>query len=184
VYLGHERRRFAVVVARERETRFGDHIDAVAGIGATRPLLAWPLTIAMLSLAGIPATGGFIGKVSLLQAAVDGGWTWLAIAIVLGSAASLAYYLRVVAAMWMRPAETAAVRPVPALAGGSQDLDPPEEPQAGAVSASGVPAARRTHWEVALVAILAAVATLAAGIYPDPLFDVARDASESFRGLL
>ena len=42
----------------------------------------------------------------------------------------------------------------------------------------------RGHWEVGLVAVLAAVATLAAGIYPDPLFDVVREAGESFRGLL
>ncbi len=177
VYLLMTLAAFAVVVARERETEHGDHIDSVAGLGFTRPLLAWPLTIAMLALAGIPATGGFIGKISLLQATVDGGWTWLGIAIVLGSAASLAYYLRVIAAMWMRPAPARA-RAVPALAGGSQELDPPEEPREPREPR------RRGHWEVTLVAVLAAVATLAAGIYPDPLFDVARDASESFRALL
>jgi NADH-quinone oxidoreductase subunit N len=180
---------FAVVVARERETDLGDHVDSVNGLGWTRPWLAWPLTIAMLSLAGLPATGGFIGKISLLEATVDGGFTWLGIAIVLGSAASLAYYLRVIAAMWMRPAPAA--RAVPALAGGSQELDPPEAPREGATEGAfaaerggEADGGRRGHWEVTLVAVLAAVATLAAGIYPDPLFDVARDASESFRGLL
>ena len=49
---------FAVIVARERETPFGDDIRAVAGLGAERPLLAWPLTISMLALAGLPATVG------------------------------------------------------------------------------------------------------------------------------
>ena len=49
---------FAVIVARERETPFGDDIRAVRGLGAERPLLAWPLTIAMLALAGLPATVG------------------------------------------------------------------------------------------------------------------------------
>ena len=54
---------FAVIVARERETgarrphRLGRRDRAARG-----PWLAWPLTIAMLALAGIPATGGFIGK--------------------------------------------------------------------------------------------------------------------------
>jgi NADH-quinone oxidoreductase subunit N len=65
------------------------------------------MTIAMLSLAGIPATAGFIGKVFLIRATVDGGYTWLAIMIVIGSMISLAYYLRVVAAMWIRPAPVA-----------------------------------------------------------------------------
>jgi NADH-quinone oxidoreductase subunit N len=174
VYLAMNLAAFAVVIARERETALGDHIDSVDGIGWSRPWLAWPLTIAMLSLAGIPATGGFIGKVSLIQATVDGGYTWLAIFIVLGSAASLAYYLRVLAAMWMRPAPEAP-RPLPALAGGSAELDPPEEPAAPSP---------RGHVELAVVAVVAALLTLASGIYPDPLFDAVREAGESFRDLL
>src|SRR3954452_15302451 len=93
----------AVIIARERETGLGDHIDSVAGLGATRPILAWPMTIAMLSLAGISATAGFIGKVYLIAGAVDGGYPWLGVFILVGSMISLAYYLRVLAAMWMRP---------------------------------------------------------------------------------
>ena len=64
--------------------------------------LAWPMTIAMLALAGIPGTVGFIGKFQLIHALVDGDYTWLAIVLVIGSMISLGYYLRVVAAMWMR----------------------------------------------------------------------------------
>jgi NADH-quinone oxidoreductase subunit N len=175
VYLVMNLAAFAVVIARERETDLGDHIDSLNGIGLSRPWLAWPLTIAMLSLAGIPATGGFIGKIFLLDASVDGGYTWLGIVIVLGSAASLAYYLRVLAAIWMRPAPA----PVPALAGGSSELDPPEEPAEPAERP-----ASRTHFELVAVAVVAALLTLAAGVYPDPLFDAVREAGESFRGLL
>ena len=69
---------FAVIVARERETPFGDDIRAVRGLGAERPLLAWPLTISMLALAGLPATAGFIGKLYLIEALVEGDYTWLA----------------------------------------------------------------------------------------------------------
>ena len=94
---------FAVIVARERETAYGDDIRAVAGLGAERPLLAWPLTISMLGLAGLPATAGFIGKLYLIEALVEGDYTWLAVFIAVGTMISLAYYLRVVAAMWMRP---------------------------------------------------------------------------------
>ncbi len=119
VYLLMNLTAFAVIIARERETALGDDLEAVQGIGATRPILAWPMTIAMLGLAGIPATGGFIGKFFLIQATVEGNYAWLGVVIVIGSMISLAYYLRVIAAMWMRdqpgvakvPARTAGPRP-------------------------------------------------------------------------
>ncbi len=57
----------------------------------------------MLGLAGLPATVGFIGKLYLIEALVEGDYTWLAVFIAVGTMISLAYYLRVVAAMWMRP---------------------------------------------------------------------------------
>ena len=53
---------FAVIVVRERETEFGDDIKAVQGLGRDRPELAWPLTISMLALAGLPATAGLHGQ--------------------------------------------------------------------------------------------------------------------------
>ena len=80
---------FSVVVARERETANGDSLHAFAGLGATRPVLAWPMTIAMLSLAGIPATAGFVGKLNLISASVDGDYAWLGVLIAIGSAISL-----------------------------------------------------------------------------------------------
>jgi NADH-quinone oxidoreductase subunit N len=160
VYLLMNVAAFAVVIARERETALGDDIDALAGLGSERPLLAWSMTIAMLSLAGIPATAGFIGKVYLIQAAVDGSYTWLAVVIVLGSAISLGYYLRVIAAMWMRPGTLPAVIARPLMAGGS--------PEAAVETA----APRGRHAEVAAVAVLGAAATIFFGIIPQPLFDL------------
>ena len=86
---------FAVIVARERETGLRRRHRALRG---HRRLAArcsrWPMTLAMLGLAGIPATAGFIGKFYLIEAAVDGGYTWLGVVIVVGSMISLAYYLR------------------------------------------------------------------------------------------
>ena len=141
MYLSMNMASFAVIVARERETRLGDSIDAVAGLGRERPWLAWPMTISMLALAGIPATAGFIGKFYLIDAAVSGGYTWLGVVIVVGSMISLGYYLPVIAAMWMReapagagagsldtgssPAQPPTPGPggLPALAGGSPELD-------------------------------------------------------------
>jgi NADH-quinone oxidoreductase subunit N len=172
VYLFMNAAAFAVIVARERETTLGDDISSVAGLGWTRPALAWPMTLAMLGLAGIPATAGFIGKFYLIDAAVDGGYTWLGVAIVIGSMISLAYYLRVVAAMWMRDAP--APSPTPALAGGSPELDEADAPP---------PAPTGAHWEVTAVAMLAGAATLFFGIVPSPLFDLVHSAGSSLSGI-
>jgi len=155
---------FSVVVARERETPYGDDIAAVRGLGAERPLLAWPLTISMLGLAGLPATVGFIGKLYLIEALVEGDYTWLAVFIAVGTMISLAYYLRVVAAMWMRPdAEAAAM---PAIAGASPEADP-VDPGAG----------RRVY--LLAPAVLAAAATVFFGIIPQPLVEFAQHAGSS-----
>jgi NADH-quinone oxidoreductase subunit N len=162
---------FAVIVVRERESGVEDDISSLYGVGAARPWLAWPMTIAMLALAGFPATAGFFGKLYLIQAAVDNGYGFVGVAIVVGSAISLAYYLRVIAAVWMRsPSEAAALpaaRGRPAIAGGSQEADGP----------IGTPLRQP---EVVFVAVLCAAATIVFGVYPEPLFDVARDAGDAF----
>ncbi len=68
---------FAVITIRERESDLGDDIASLYGTGASRPWLAWPMTIAMLSLAGFPLTMGFFGKLYLIEATVDNGYAWL-----------------------------------------------------------------------------------------------------------
>jgi NADH-quinone oxidoreductase subunit N len=184
VYVFMNMASFAVIVARERETGLGDSLAAVTGLGRERPLLAWPMTISMLALAGIPATAGFTGKFYLIDAAVSGGYTWLGVAIVIGSMISLGYYLPVIAAMWMReapagessldepppPADAPAPPPegLPVLAGGSPELD--ERPP-------------RAQPEVIFVALLAAVATIFFGIVPQPLFDLVHHAGGALGGL-
>jgi NADH-quinone oxidoreductase subunit N len=179
VYLMMNLAAFGVIVARERETDLGDNIQALAGIGRSRPWLAWPLTLSMLGLAGIPATAGFVGKFYLIDAAVSGNYTWLGVVIVIGSMISLAYYLPVIAAMWMKDApegETEApVIPgaLPAIAGGSPELDIEELPQS----------AGRPQIEVIAVAVIAGAATLFFGIVPQPLFDLVQNVGRSF-GLL
>jgi NADH-quinone oxidoreductase subunit N len=155
---------FAVVVARERETAHADTIEAVRGLGHERPLLAWPLTLSMLGLAGLPATAGFIGKLYLIEALVEGDYTWLAVFIAVGTMISLAYYLPVVAAMWMRP-ETA-VGTTPAIAGAGPEADP-IDPDAG----------RRLY--LVAPALLAATAVVAFGVVPQPLVDFAEQAGRS-----
>jgi NADH-quinone oxidoreductase subunit N len=170
VYLMMNLAAFAVIVIRERETGLGDDIASVMGLGAERPALAAAMTLAMLGLAGIPATAGFIGKFYLIDAAVAGDYAWLGVVIVVGSMVSLAYYLKVIAAMWMQdaparpPALASTGRPV--LAGGSADAD-----------------VRRVEPETWFVALLFGAATLFFGIVPSPLFEVAVDAGRAFSGL-
>jgi NADH-quinone oxidoreductase subunit N len=155
---------FAVVIARERETVFGDHIDGVRGLGAERPRLAWPLTISMLGLAGLPATAGFIGKLYLIEALVEGDYTWLAVFIAVGTMISLAYYLRVIAAMWMRPGGEPAA--TPAISGASPEADPID-----------ADAGRRPY--LVGPALLAAAATIFFGVIPQPLVEFAEHAGAS-----
>jgi NADH-quinone oxidoreductase subunit N len=161
---------FAVVIARERVSELGDDIGSFEELGRAQPWLAWPMTIAMLSLAGFPATAGFIGKFYLINASVSGDYAWLGVAIVLGSVVSLAYYLRVVAVMWMGRMELElprirgrAVKPV---AGWSPEADARSQP------------------EVTAVAVLFGAATIFFGIVPSPLFDVARDVGTALSSLL
>lgn len=173
VYLVMNLAAFAVIVARERETPLGDDISSLNGIGSTRPLLAWPMTIAMLALAGFPATAGFIGKFYLIDAAVAGDYAWLAVFIVVGSMISLAYYLKVIAAIWMTPAADAAL-PGPAIGGGEQPVL-----AGGSDDATGL----RAQGEVVAVAVLFGVLTVVLGVIPSPLFDAVRDAGATI-GLL
>ena len=178
VYLLMNMAAFAVVAARERETNLGDSIEALAGLGTTRPWLAWPMTISMLALAGFPLTAGFIGKFKLIEASVAAGYTWVGLMIVIGSMISLAYYLKVITAMWMReaPAGAAAVAatgPRPALAGAST--------QAPTVSPTNH--TRRGTRELTVMAVLFGAATLAAGIVPQPLLDFAAKAGDALPGL-
>ncbi len=122
-YLAMNLAAFAVIVAVERTSDGGDDISSFAGLGARAPWLAWPLTIAMLALAGIPGTVGFIGKFQLIHAFVDGGYTWLAVVLVLGSMISLGYYLRVVAAMWMSRGSASEAVAMPATGAGRARAD-------------------------------------------------------------
>ena len=169
VYLVMNVAAFAVVVARERVTEFGDDLRSFENLGQAAPWLAWPMTIAMLALAGFPATGGFIGKFYLIDASVSGDYTWLGIAIVIGSVLSLAYYLRVIAVMWMGRYEvelpSVPPRRVRPVAGWSPEADAWAQP------------------EVVAVAVICAAATIFFGLWPDPLFDAARDVSSALPGL-
>jgi NADH-quinone oxidoreductase subunit N len=204
VYLMMNLAAFAVIVAQQNERSDGDDLSGLAGLGARSPWLAWPMTIAMLSLAGIPGTVGFIGKFQLIHAMINGDYTWLAVVLVIGSMISLGYYLRVIATIWMRPAIPS---PGPGFAfapagsgsgsgggggGGGGELAPiaggsPEADLAigGGLGDAGSLTASQSApvGEVAFVAAVFAAASIFFGIFPSPLFSLAAHAGRALGGL-
>jgi NADH-quinone oxidoreductase subunit N len=126
-------------------------IDDFTGLGQKRPYLAALLAFFLLSLIGIPFTGGFFGKFYVFSAAVHGGNLWLAIIGLLNSGVACFYYLRLLAAVYTRPGTDTA------------RLDQ----------------LRRISVPAAIGVGLAAVATLALGILPNGAVSFAEYASHS-----
>jgi len=92
-------------------------IDDYSGLGFRSPLLSATLTLFMLSLIGIPLTGGFFGKFYIFSAALKSNLVVLTVIGVINSAIAAYYYLRLIVVMYMRqpePGEAAARLPVPA----------------------------------------------------------------------
>ena len=77
-----------------------DDLQSLKGIGWSRPFLGLVMTVALLSLAGMPPLGGFVAKFYLFSAAVKGGYTGLAVIAALNSVVSLYYYLGVIVVMY------------------------------------------------------------------------------------
>jgi NADH-quinone oxidoreductase subunit N len=138
---------FAVIIAASRPStggQEGETLEDIAGLGSRQPVLAAAMTLAMLSLAGVPPLAGFFGKLWIFTAAVQADLIWLAGFGVVNSVISAYYYLRVVAAMYMRE---------------GRSLEPGEPPVGPAL------------W-VGLG--LASVAIVILGIWPVPILDLTR----------
>jgi NADH-quinone oxidoreductase subunit N len=140
---------FAVVAARERELGRPVGFPELGGLGWERPFLGLAMAVFMFGFIGLPPAGLFLGKFYVFSAAVERGWTWLAIVGVVATVVSIYYYLGVVRAMYMQPGE---MRLAPA--GGS----PPRDVA--------------LHTGVGLALLVTVGSFLAA----DPLIDIARDA--------
>jgi NADH-quinone oxidoreductase subunit N len=118
-------------------------VDDMAGLGAKQPVTAALLTVFLLSLIGVPLTGGFFGKFYVFKAALSADLVWLTILGLLSSAVAAYYYLRIIVVMYMHePTET------------SDTLQP---------LTAGV---QTTLW-------VSAVATLILGIFPGFVLDFA-----------
>lgn len=96
---------WALVIAMEQSEGRGLEIGDLAGLAKKYPWLAAAMLIFMLSLAGVPLTLGFWGKLYLFRTVVEGGFAWLALIGLLTALVSAYYYLRVVVMMYFRPGD-------------------------------------------------------------------------------
>jgi NADH-quinone oxidoreductase subunit N len=146
---------FAVVAVRERELGRPVTLDSLAGFGWERPFLGVALWAFVLSFAGFPLTGGFLGKFTVFAAVYEAGWWWLVVIGVVATALSLPYYLAIVRSLFLR--EGAAL-------------------DRGVVATGGAPP-RDVALQIAVGAALAV--TIGSFFLVQPLFDLAADAIAS-----
>ena len=142
---------FAVVTLVRDSGGETTHLAKWAGLGKTSPVLAGSFAVFMLSFAGIPLTGGFIGKWGVFSAAYSGGFWWLVVIGVLTSALAAYFYVRVIVLMFF----TEPVGDGPTVA---------------------VPSALTT-----VVIVVAVVGTIGLGIIPGPVLDLAQHAGAFVR---
>jgi NADH-quinone oxidoreductase subunit N len=137
---------FGVVALVKNEDDGGTDVESFAGLGFERPWLGAAMGVFMFSLAGIPPTAGFVGKFYIFGGAVEQGHVLLAVIGVMASLVSVYYYLRVVVVMYMQPSPAGETRFIP------------------------------VNGAIGLALVVAVVGILALGVYPGPLYSVARDA--------
>ncbi|MEM7308517.1 MAG: NADH-quinone oxidoreductase subunit N [Planctomycetota bacterium] len=94
---------FGVLALLESDGSRFTGLDSLRGLARSRPALASAMTLFMLSLGGIPATGGFLGKWFVFSVLVEAEMIGVAVLGVLLSVVALGYYLRVVVVLWMQP---------------------------------------------------------------------------------
>jgi NADH-quinone oxidoreductase subunit N len=116
---------FGVIISLRRRGIIGDNVDDLTGLGQKAPLMAAMMTIFMLSLGGLPMTGGFIGKYFLFGGLIQRGtgpagkswYIWLAVWAILNTVVSFYYYVRFIKVMYLgdRIADTKPLALSPAL---------------------------------------------------------------------
>ena len=93
---------FAIVTLIARGNDRHTEVEDYNGLGSLSPVLAFSLSLFMLSLLGMPVTAGFMGKLMVFSSALRQGYIWLVVIGVLNSAVSAYYYLRLIIVMFFR----------------------------------------------------------------------------------
>jgi len=142
---------FGFVILLESKGYAGEVIGDFAGLSRRHPGAALGMLIFMLALAGIPPTAGFMGKLYLFAAAVEGGYILLTLIAVIMSAVSLYYYFRIVVQMYLRDGE-------------EEDAEPAE--------------LLSDRWTEAAIAVCIVV-TMVIGVWPAPVVGWAKSAASA-----
>jgi len=142
---------FAVITMVRNAGGESTALSSWAGLGKRSPLTAIVFSLFLLSFAGIPLTGGFIGKWTVFAAAWSGGAHWLVVAAVVLSVIAAFFYVRVIVLMFF--------------------AEPGE----------GAPSVIRPGWTTLVAVGVGVVATVALGIFPGPVLDIAQTAGEFLR---
>ncbi len=100
---------FAVLILIKQKTG-SDSIDSFNGLGKRNPFAALTLTVAMLSLAGIPLTAGFIGKYVMFLNVMENYQTILVVIAILNALIGFYYYFKVVIAIWFKDGDDIAIQ--------------------------------------------------------------------------
>jgi NADH-quinone oxidoreductase subunit N len=103
---------FAIVIVLRRKGLIGDELEDMNGLMERSPTGAIVMLIFLLSLAGIPPTAGFIGKLIIFWALIQTGHYWLAIFAVLYILPAVYYYFKIIAHMFVRESTADALRPI------------------------------------------------------------------------
>jgi NADH-quinone oxidoreductase subunit N len=143
---------FGIIISLRRRGIIGDNVDDLSGLGQKAPGLAAMMTIFMLSLGGLPITGGFIGKYFLFGGLIQRGtgpgakhwFIWLAVWAIINTVVSFYYYFRFIKVMYL-----------------------------GDRVADNKPLALSPALQTALV--VAVIGVLFVGVYPQPLIRIAQD---------
>ena len=101
---------FALILAMRRNGQPAETVADLNGLAQTRPWMSAMFTMLLFSIAGIPPFAGFIGKLLVFIAAIDGNLVWLAIVGAIAAVVAAAYYLRLLASIWFSPAAPALQR--------------------------------------------------------------------------
>ncbi|HLL88581.1 MAG TPA: NADH-quinone oxidoreductase subunit N [Tepidisphaeraceae bacterium] len=90
----------------ERPATSAETYEDLAGTGRKNVGLGLAMAVCCFSLIGLPLTAGFFGKIYLIQPALEGKLYWLVVILMINAAISAAYYLKIVATMFLRPEPT------------------------------------------------------------------------------
>ncbi len=106
---------FGCVIVLERRRRGEVTLADLRGVGRSAPAIAGILAFALLSLAGIPITAGYVGKLVVFEAGIEAGFTWLVLVGVLASVVAAFFYLRIAGMMFLEDSPEPVEGPYPSF---------------------------------------------------------------------